>query len=346
MTFVTATGTLAALVDAIVNDMIGISGGNWVDADTGVTTAASPYGRVMKYNVSGEELYVAFMVAEYGLANSSYFSNGGILVFISSGWNTSTHIPTGTVQIMHLPAYTLQIASHSQSRVSAYNVQYWMWYENEILTLAWLTTTDSYWEGCGMFTMQRTSVSKEYADSATNFFFYTTAQKAYYSNNSGSPYAYGISPSGWTLPSAWSGFVNNSSYIIRKYAHPFLNALPTSGLSGSYNAHTYDDFEDGYDESRTMLIVPTRAKKSGGNAKVYMAFPVACADVDTQLLAPLATFKGFFPVKPSSGIADGDLINVPVSWEGGTAETWQYIYKSLTALNTGTLNIAIKYSEV
>jgi hypothetical protein len=345
MTFRYQTETLVTTVNAIADNMIGLTG-SWVEGDSTITTSYTNPGRVLKYNESGREFYVAFMIAEWGYATASsgYRTTGGIRVFVSSGWDSGNHIPSGTVKCSQIPAYTWYKTPLSASYAAGITWTTWMWYENEMLVMAWQSASTGYYDSVGVFTMQYTKADKFYDDDASDWFFYSTCHHVGFNKTSGSAdyYMWGTYSAQWTLNSAWAAFL---TYNIYKYIHPFLVAYPTTAIA--YNPGTIygDGFEDGYDAGRTWAIVPERARKSLGDSKVYMSYVIVCNDATETLCTPIAKLVGFFPVVDSSGIADGDLINVTIVREGRASDTWQYMYKYIVSPDTGSMQIAIKYAE-
>lgn len=351
MTFETATVNIKGLVDVLANRMIAL-GQNWIDGDAGLTTASNPFARVIKYNVAGQELYVCFANTIYGYAggNSSYGYNDGIIVFISSGWDAAQHIPAGTVKLMHIPVFQNYLGtSYDPTQYDANTLQYWLWFEDEMLVFGWQASATGHTDCVGMFAMEH-NTAKEYADNGSNFFFYTTSQKSRYNHSAsaGAWSAYGSTCYSWGLPAAWNNWKNSGSYPLHKYVHPFVADYPGAAFSESVTGDRGDNFGDGgyYGGGRSLCLIPAKARKSGGNSKVYMAFPVVYADADEAFQAPIATMKSFFPVDAGKGIADGDLINVPVIWEGAPAATWQYIYKCLVSPDGTQIDVAIKYAVV
>lgn len=316
------------------------SGSKWVDADAGLTTAGSPPGRVLKYNVEGEEIYVAFVAASWGGTYSNTYWTSGILAFVSTAWDSTDHCPSGTCECTQIPIYGS--TGGSRTDFANYNWQYWMWYEEDILVLITQAASTSNEDSVALFAMEH-NVTKEYDDGASDFFIYATAQSVGYITAGKNPsrYAWGVPPRGWTLPSAWGAYMT----AIRKYIHPFQAAYPQVAVGG-YDFDGAHNFPEGQDlGGQSRCLIPARGRKSTGNNKVYMAFPVVYADPTETYRIPIATMKSFFPVDVDTSIADGDLINVPVSWAGAPADTWQYIYKRLISPDGGELTVAIKYAE-
>lgn len=321
------SGDALEIIDHIASEMIATGG--WEDADAGFTTAGTPPGRVLRYKREGEELFIAFVFGKYGQLSSSAYQTTGILVFACSGWDAASHIPSGTTELMDIPMYD---GSASSWYTTATMAQLWLYAESDIVTILTQSAPSARNDAVAMLTIER-EAAKEYDDGGSNMFLFGT--KRYGRITSSSQW---FSISSWDLPSTWTSFRSR----MRKYIHPFVCAYPETSVNmDSVN------FEHGYDYSHTKLSVPVRAMRSNGNSKVYMAFPVAYADAaDNTFRTPIKTLKSFFPVEPGKGIADGDLINIPVSWNGGVATTWQYIYKSLNSPDSGSIDVAIKYGEV
>jgi len=340
MTFETATVNVLELIDALANRMIS-TGTKWIDGDATITTAGSPRGRVLKYDVAGQNLWISFCAANWGGAYSNNLTTRGILVLISSGWDAANHRPSGSVEVMQLPVYGNIAVSTWDEAYANHVLQYWLWYEEDILVILTQTASTGVADSVNLFALEHNTV-KEYDDGGSNFFFYQTCQHVGYISGASEASSYGKGPYQWSMPSGWSAF----NLPIRKYVHPFVSALPVSRRN-NFSISGSDNFADGQDlNGVSCAIMPARGRKSVANGKVYMAFPVVFSDPTETYRNPVATMKSFFPVDVGQGLADGDLINIPVSWNGAPAETWQYIYKRIVSPDGGELTVAIKYAEV
>lgn len=340
MGFTTMSGNALEIIDHIASEMIATGG--WEDADAEFTTAGTPPGRVLRYKRDGEELFIAFVAVNWWGSNYSYSGNYGakemgIICYVSSGWDAGEHIPAGSVSCARMPMRSNSLSGGPPAGFTQCLAQIWMYSEGDITAILSSTGTSSDRDPIYMLTIER-EAAKEYDDGGSNFFIYSTAQSGGYGYTSSTAIREcGVAPYVWSMPANWSPF----RLPFRRYIHPFVSEYPLNADSSTHN------FEDGNDVASTKLTVPVRASRSNGNSKVYMAFPVAYADAgDNVFRTPIKTLKAFFPVMPNAGIADGDLINIPVSWNGGVPTTWQYIYKQLVSPDGGVLDVAIKYGEV
>lgn len=330
------SGNALEIIDHIASEMI--LTGSWEDADQAFTTAGAPPGRVLRYLRAGEEIFVAFVAVNWygGDYIVQLLREVGIFCYVSSGWDTAAHIPSGSVSVTRMP-----LDSYTSTPPAGFDwltAQIWIYTDGDITAILSSTPSSGRNNPICVLTIER-EAAKEYDDGGSNFFIYSTSFNGGYNStyNSISPYQYGVVPYAISLPSQWSPF----KLPFRRYIHPFISEYPLSATNDSHN------FEDGYDYARTKLTIPVRARRSNGNSRVYMAFPVAYADAgDNVFRTPIKTLKAFFPVTPGAGIADGDLINIPVSWNGGVPTTWQYIYKQLVSPDGGVLDVAIKYGTV
>lgn len=260
------------------------------------------------------------------------------MVFVSTGWNTTSHIPSGTMDTLRLP---LASAANwglpgGTPKSTSMTAQWWISSTADIWAILSVTEPSGVPDSVGLLTFER-EAAKEFDDGGSNIFMYCDGYHCRYAYTASSPYntGWGPKPLYWSLPSAWSGL----DIGVRKYLHPFTAHYPNYPME-----QANDNFGDGKDRSSTFLAITAKATKSQGNSKVYMAFPIAYADPGTWR-SPIKTLKAFFPVESSAGLADGDLISIPVSWNGGVPTTWRYIYKALTSPDGGRIDVAVYYDE-
>jgi hypothetical protein len=339
MAFSTVIGNGRELIEAWATAMIATGG--WEDADTGLKTdgTTNPAGRVLKYTRTGEEIYVTMVHAFIGrnTTDSGFYSAECALVFISSGWSSASHIPSGTINASFIPlANKGPWAWPSGAPIqTSEQAQWWISANADIWAVLSVGVASAQNNSYAFLSFERED-ALEYDTGGSKIFIYADAGHCDYNYSSGYDNgAWGLNPYYWSLPSGWSGV--KSGISIRKYIHPFITSYPTFKVNGNPQ-----NFVDGKDRSDSFLIVPIRATKSSGNSKVYMAFPTCFADPGTWR-SPIKTLKAWFPVEPGQGIADGDLISIPVSWNGAAPVTWRYIYKVLTSPDGGEIDIAVFY---
>lgn len=340
MTFTTFTGTSATTIDTLANGLI--ASGYWTENDATLTTAGTPPARTIKYVYNATtEIYLTLVAGVWG-RSGAYYSTEGILVFLSSSWDADNHVPSGTVKIMQMP-----FKNYSITWPSTYvnTSQIWMSYDSDTLAIMGQGTLSSYNDSVFLFTLER-DIGKEYDDSQTNWFAYNTAQKHGYYDLSGANTGWGVAPYSWSLPSAWSSLKVTANGPF-KFIHPWASAFPVARLEDSISNY-YNNFE--YDSgasfiNRNACLSPMRARRSTGDSKVYMAFPIGFNDPLASWNVPIKALKAFFPVEPGQGLASGDLITIPLSYNGNNV-TWKYIYLNVTSADSQQLDIAIKHSVV
>lgn len=352
------------LVDSIADKMISLPNGYWTDADAEFNTSATnPKGRVIRYLNGTESLYLCFVVALYGATEKASYSatSHGLIIFVSDTWDAENHCPSGNVQRLHIPLscrsyFAVTPNSHYEESVSH---DLFIWWEDDILTfLIRVSDPDNVGHCNSLFSLER-DADKEYDNDKSKFFIFTHARGSApagygsgagyytyyykYASSSTSTFhncAYGAMATSWTLPNVahW----NAVKGPFCKYVHPFGIEYPTDSMSVAASGR--NNFEDGANEVYTLLLVPSKAIKSE-TGRVYYSFPVAFGDLSMSWRTPIKTFKSFFPVQAGRGLIDGDLINVPVTYNGQAVKTWQYMYKNIIAPNGAVLDIAIKYAE-
>lgn len=339
MAFSTITGNAWELIDAWATAMIAT--GFWEDADPALKAdgTTDPAGRVLKYTRAGEELYVCMVHAYIGQNGSgpSIYNSEVAMVFVSTGWDGVSHAPSGTVDALLIPLTYLSNYSvwpAGTPRATIATAQWWISSSADIWSVMSVTAASDKRDCIGFVTFER-EAAKEYDDGGSNVFLYAHGDYYQYYTTGGASAAWGPKPYQWSLPAAWAGLVVG----VRKYLHPFTARAPEYNM-GPNN----DNFVDGKDRVSSLLAVPVRASKSSGNSKVYMAFPIAYADPGTWR-SPIKTLKAWFPVESGAGLADGDLISIPVSWNGQPPVTWRYIYKALTSPDGGQIDVAVYYDE-
>jgi hypothetical protein len=335
MTFETFTSSTRDLCDKIANKMISTSGGYWTDGDTEFTTSGNPPGRCLKYYNAGtgETYYIALVAGAFAGGTSNPETMECVFVFFSTGWDSVNHKPSGTVVLTAIPVTNYDGAISLKDRTG----QAWMWYDDNGFTLLWKTNPTTAHDCVTLFVLER-DTAKEYSDGYTNFFMMVESLAANHMSEWGHYYEHNIrwkyAPAVWTLPSGW----DTLKVHCAKYHHPFGTELPPLNT----NCENYFNFTEGHDWDALMWYNPIRARKSPGNAKVYLGFGWAFNDT---AVAPegfknfIKKIKTFFAVKAGTGLADGDIINVVVG-----AETWQYIYKSVVSPDGGQLDVAIRYA--
>jgi hypothetical protein len=344
MVFTTFTGTEGVIVDTIADGLI--STGSWVENDSFYTTNDGvTRGRSIKYVYNTvTEIYVTMIIASWGRTDSGYefFGASGIIFFVSSEYDYNNHLPSGTVKYTTIPTFSRRYGAVFPSYPYTNACQAWLSYEADMLVIVTQTVVSAQFRPICLLCMER-ETDKEYDDLQSNWFIYNTAQRQGYHSSSSSNISWGQGPYAWTC----STFNNLKSCGPYKYIHPWIASYPISAMAECLISNRNDNFEfnGGSNTIRNCCNIPIRAIKSAGDSKVYMGFPVVYNDVGQGNNIPIKAMKSWFPVEPGLGIASGDLITIPTTWNGRNVN-FRYLYINVVSLDGLQLDVAIKHSEV
>ncbi len=299
-----------ALLNKIANELIAT--GSWLDADPAVAGTK----RVVTHAVDANFFILFERIVSPGLSNNTNFRLNEIKVTISSGFDTVSHLPTGTQEITTIPAELWQKGNSGNQFFLAGDVgngnktgQYWMWVDASSVTLFVTWLSSSVYDYTVFFHLER-NVTKEYADGFTNFFFVSLVNEDRQVN---------VSSQFFKVYQVGNTGISDYSPGRRQYVRPFN----TSTVSYTQGIETFFD-----------------CYKSAGNAKVYFQFPYYSNNLDSARRTPIAQTKSWFRVGLALGVADGDLID----WVNG-AETWKFLAKTLQSPDsTSFLTLAIRYA--
>lgn len=197
---------------------------------------------------------------------SQNFRINEIKVTVSSGFDTVSHVPTGTIETTSIAAESWQRGSGSYPFYSANDVgngnktgQYWMWVDANGVSLFVTWLSRSLYDYTIFFDLER-NTTKEYADGFTNFFLVALTnddREIYYS--SGSTYRMNVYEG---VSGTFDHDLNRKEYIR------LFNTSTTAYESG------IETVFDGY--------------KSAGNSKVYVQFPYYPNNLDASRRTPIA----------------------------------------------------------
>lgn len=273
MAFFSGNTTMDALIDLIADQLIAT--GAWVTADAALPAGAAPAKRALTHATDPNfNVYLARQLATVG-GNAGNVNE--ILVQLSTGFNTGTHLPSGTVQTTGIPAESQVYSGNPQVVANNKQGTHYTWVDASGVTLLVTWAASSYNDYTVMFTLER-NTAKEYADGFSNFFCASIPNSnpnIGTSSSYGQYYGNGASSSNYDFQRA---------YILR----PF-------------NFAEYDDYNSG-------LATFFGAYRSLANSKVYFEFPYFSNNQLQLQRMPIAQTGRFFLVQPGQGLSDGDLV--------------------------------------
>lgn len=299
MTYSSGSTDMDTLTDKVADDLIAT--GAWQDADTvGRPSGAAPARRAVEHIADGFFVSMERVVTPGNLsANNVRFNE--VRVDVSTGYDTGTSEPSGTVETTGIPAEVWQRDNDSESFYWNTTVgseskpgQFWMWLDADGFTLLATWNPGPGYDYTSFLSIER-NATKEYADGYTNFFIVawtnTDRQVEEWNGPDAEEAAYFRNASG-------HGDLNRKEYI-----RPFNQSTEVLGDG----VHLFD-----------------AAYRSDGNSKVYFQFPYYSNNLDTTKRMPIAQTKRWFDVALGLGLADGDLVD----WVDG-AETKTYLVKTI-----------------
>lgn len=286
MPFFSGNMDMDGLIDLYADQLIAT--GAWVTADAGLPAGAHPAARALQH--ATDPNFFVYMARRYTLNIANSWQANEILIQLSTGFNTGTHLPSGTIQTTGIMA-----EGATSSQPGNYNKAgtHWTWIDASGITslVSWSPT--SLVEFSTFFTLER-NTSKEYADGFSNFFCASIPNDNPFlgSNSAGGQY-YGNGNSS-------SNFDWQRALILR----PF-------------NFVEWNDYNN-------SLAPFFGAYRSLANSKVYFEFPFFSNNQAPLQRMPIAQTARFFLVQPGQGLSDGDL----VTYVSGP-NTYTYLVKLL-----------------
>ena len=304
-------------IDGIISDWHSrlIATGAWEDGDPGVSE-----GKVLHHLVE-TNIYIWLRRGRH--EGPDGYNVYGILITVSSGWDSINHQPAGTIQRLVIP-----FAARRWGWTPVLtNVDIWEWNDaNSIVAMMKNNTNDGNAHDYSAFFVMERITDKEYADAYSNFFFQ-------------------VIPNGYSVAIWGTQWYEGKEYVIheiqgelREYLSRFSNSPTTMYRLALRPYCDLGNIHHPHWKLYTQHSKP--AWRSTGNAKVYFQFPVWHNTHDLNI--PIARTKRWFAVQPGQGIADGDIIQ----WLDG-AVTREYIYKSIASPDFAqTVDIAIGYNNM
>ena len=281
------------LIDLIANELIAT--GAWVTADGTLVSGTTPAVRALQH-ATDVNFYVYFK-RQVATSNSGVQAVNEILVQLSTGFNTVTHVPSGTVQSTGIPAE----GAASAANLPANNKMgtHYTWVDASGVTCLSTWASAATYDYTVLFTLER-NTAKEYADGFTNFFCASIPNANYFAYpNSAGGYYYGNGASS-------SNYGYNRGLILRPFNFTYYstNSNPVTDLGA------WETFFASY--------------RSPGNSKVYFEFPFFSNNQVQAQRSPIAQTNRFFLTNNGLGLSDGDL----VTYVQG-ANTYTYLIKLL-----------------
>ena len=273
MPFFSGNTTMDALVDLIANELIAT--GAWVTADATLVSGTQPAVRALAHATDAN--FYVYLKRQLATTGGNAGNVNEILFQISTGFNTATHVPNGTVQTTGIPAEAQVYSGGAQVVANNKQGTHYTWVDADGVTLLATWAASGYSDFTVFFTLERNS-AKEYADGFTNFFCASIPNsnpQIGTSSSSGQYYGNGASSSDWDFQRA---------YVLR----PF-------------NFAEFNDYNN-------ALAVFFGAYRSLGNSKVYFEFPFFSNNQAPLQRMPIAQTGRFFLIQPGQGLSDGDLI--------------------------------------
>ncbi len=322
MVFSSSAKITADIVEEIATKLIAtnIPGSYWSDitaTDPGATmwTTTIKTGdnakRALKYD-NGVDTPIYFSFETLNTAYNAYYYNWwyaakGIRVVISSGWNSTTHTYSGSIQSTFIPFETCSNCTISGD-LATIQVTYFLWVESNGFAIMGKPepTSDNYQQSF-ILVVERTDTSnKRYVDGYSNFFVYKACNYS---------------------PQLYDGASVTTLLRDRSILRPFAYQWPDD--SSKNNA-----LSNGYGISFSPL--PNYyAYKSVGNGKVYYLKPII--NNQANQLAPIFQSNLFFMWSEGTGLIDGDVIAIQ-------GQPIKYLCKALDSPDsTNRITYAIKY---
>lgn len=293
MAFFSGNTDMDTLIDLMADQLIAT--GAWGTADGTLVAGAHPAKRALVH-LTDTNFYV-YLARQVATSNSGVQAVNEILVQLSTGFNTGTHLPSGTVQSTGIPTE----GAASVANLAANNKigTHYTWVDASGVTVLSTWASAATYDYTVLFTLER-NTSKEYADGFSNFFCASIPNANYFAYpNSAGGYYYGNGASS-------SNYGYNRGMILRPFNFTYYttNGNPVADLGA------WESFFAAY--------------RSPGNSKVYFEFPYFSNSQVQAQRSPIAQTNRFFLTGNGLGLSDGDL----VTYVQG-ANTYTYIVKIL-----------------
>lgn len=312
MTFYNGTTTADELLNLVADQLIAT--GAWVDADATVLGSQRVVAHATDLNLY---VYLSRLVSYNGNTSNARFNE--IRVQVSSGWDTGTKAPTGTIETSGIPLESWQRYSSSYPYYSTTTVgsgnksgQFWAWIDQHGFTVLATWDASGYHDYTSFFNLER-NTAKEYSDGYTNFFH-----------------------TAWTTSDYALRHTSGGTYYQARY---FENTQGSSyaDLGRAESMRPFNQQSYSYTNAVKTFF---SAFKSDGNSKVYFQFPFYSNNQDAAKPSLIAQTDRWFLVGVSQGLADGDLVDFV-----NGAEVWKYLVKTPQSPDsTNYLPVAVRYA--
>lgn len=287
MTFFSGNTDMDALIDLMADQLIAT--GAWGSADGTLVAGAHPAKRGLVHLTDTN--FFVYLERRVATSNAGIQGCNEIMVQLSTGFNTTTHLPSGTIQTTGIP--TEGSASTVNTPANNKTGTHYTWIDASGVTVLSTWAASGAFDFTVLFTLER-NTSKEYSDGFTNFFCASIPNANYflYPNSAGGYY--------YSTGASSSNYGYNRGFLLR----PF-------------NFTEHGDYNNG-------LATFFGAYRSLGNSKVYFGFPFFSNSQTPLQRSLIAQTQRFFLVQPGSGLSDGDL----VTYVSGP-NTYTYLVKAL-----------------
>lgn len=267
MAFFSGNTTMDALIDLIANELIAT--GAWVTADATLVTGTTPAKRALQHATDVNfYVYLARNIAN-NQGGNGYVNE--ILVQVSTGFNTVTHLPNGTVQNTGIPCETNSVATNKAGT-------HYTWIDASGITCLSTWAASGNVDFTTLFNLER-NTAKEYADGFSNFFIASIPN----------------------VNSAIGSYPYNGTYYGNAAVYPGNYTCNRATILRPFNFAEFGDANNGY-------AYFFGAYRSLGNSKVYFEFPFFSNNQNQLQRMPIAQTQRFFLVQPGQGLSDGDLV--------------------------------------
>lgn len=273
MPFFSGGTTMDQLIDLFANELIAT--GAWVTADATLVSGTTPAVRALQH-ATDPNFYV-YLKRQLITAGGNAGNVNEILVQLSTGFNTVTHVPSGTIQTTGIPTEAQVYSGGALVVANNKAGTHYTWIDASGITCLSTWAASGYQDYTIFFTLERNS-AKEYSDGFSNFFCASIPNANYHigtSSSSGQYYGIDTGSSNWDFGRA---------YVLR----PF-------------NYSEYVDYNN-------VLATFFGSYRSLGNSKVYFEFPFWSNNQAPLQRMPIAQTGRFFLVQPGQGLSDGDLV--------------------------------------
>ncbi len=330
--YYTGAITLPNLIDKIANELNAVASTHWSDGDAGWNSGK----RCCKYVNGGEIMYVALETVNAAINFYSTYYHKGLRVTFSGGWTAGA--PSGNKQ-QTMIMFESKTNGTVGGDLTTMLITYYLWIEDAgfaVMGVPESNTTDDR-QGSFIAVVERYDpATKEYDDSAGNFYGYFRCNNIEFNYNRGSGTYDGKRHESVMRPFKFVGHTDkdfsadpNGNYLTNYYEiHKSWNT--------TYFGHIYDP---------CGVEFPKLAIKSSGNGKVYYCKPVVHNSITLYgfrhetSFDPIALSDLFIAWRPDSGLVDGDIIALPAP------STKKYLLKSLNSADSAVpLYYGIKYN--